>query len=45
MSREATTQLLGLPTKHGVPDKCGEAFSAAEVDQRSASRMLRLLIL
>ena len=45
MSREATTQLLGLPRKHVVPDKCTEAFSAAEVDQRSASRMLRVLIL
>lgn len=45
MSQEATTQLLGLPTEHGVPTEDGEAFSAAEVDQRSESRMLRLLML
>jgi diguanylate cyclase (GGDEF)-like protein len=45
MSQETTTQLLGLPTEYGVPGEDGKAFSAAEVDQRSASRMLRLLML
>ena len=45
MSQETTTQLPGLPTEHGVPAEDGEAFSAAEVDQRSASRMLRVLML
>ena len=44
MSQEATTQLLGLPTEHGVPTEDGEAFSAAEVDQRSASLMLMLML-
>jgi diguanylate cyclase (GGDEF)-like protein len=45
MSQETTTQLLGLPTEYGVPGEDGKAFSAAEVDQCSASRMLRLLML
>ena len=45
MSQETTTQLLGLPTEYGVPGEDGKAFSAAEVDQRSASRMLRVLML
>ena len=45
MSQETTTQLPGLPTEHGVPAEDGEAFSAAEVDQRSTSRMLRVLML
>ena len=45
MSQETTTQLLGLPTEYGVPGEDGKAFSAAEVDQRSASRMLRMLML
>ena len=45
MSQERTTQLLGLPTEYGVPGEDGKAFSAAEVDQRSASRMLRVLML
>ena len=45
MSQETTTQLLGLPTEYGVPGGDGKAFSATEVDQRSASRMLRVLML
>ena len=45
MSQETTTQLPGLPTEHGVPAEDGEAFGAAEVDQRSASRMLRVHML
>ena len=45
MSQETTTQLLGLPTEYGVPGEDGKAFSAAEVDQRSASRMVRVLML
>ena len=45
MSQETTTQFPVLPTEHGVPAEDGEAFSAAEVDQRSASRMLRVLML
>jgi diguanylate cyclase (GGDEF)-like protein len=45
MTQETTTQLLGLPTEYGVPGEDGKAFSAAEVDQRSASRMLRILML
>ena len=45
IGQETTTQLPGLPTEHGVPAEDGEAFSAAEVDQRSASRMLRVLML
>lgn len=45
MSQETTTQSPGLPTEHGVSAEDGEAFSAAEVDQRSASRMLRVHML
>jgi diguanylate cyclase (GGDEF)-like protein len=45
MSQETTTQLQGLPTEYGVPGEDAQAFSAAEVDQRSASRMLRVLML
>ncbi len=45
MSQETTTQLPGLPTHNGVPAEDGEAFTAAEVDQRSASHMLRVLML
>ena len=45
MSQETTTQLPGLPTEHGVSAEDGETFSAAEVDQRFASRMLRVLML
>ena len=45
MSQETTTQLLALPTEYGIPGEGGKAFSAAEVDQRSASRMLRVLMI
>jgi len=45
MSRETTIQLPGLSTEHGVPAEDGEAFNAAEGDQRSAPRMLTALIL
>ena len=45
MSQETTTQLLGLPKEYGVLGEDGRAFSAAEIDQRSASRMLRMLML
>jgi len=45
MSQETTTQLLVLPTEYDVPGKDAKAFSAADVDQRSASRMLRVLML
>ena len=44
MSRETTTQLLAMPTEYVAPGAEARAFSAAEVDQRSASRMLRILI-
>jgi len=45
MSQETTTQLLVLPTEYDVPGEDAKAFSAADVDQRSASRMLRVLML
>lgn len=45
MSQETTTQLLVLPTECDVPGEDAKAFSAADVDQRSASRMLRVLML
>jgi diguanylate cyclase (GGDEF)-like protein len=45
MSQETTTQLPGLSTGHDVLAEDGEAFSAAEVDQHSASRMPRVLML
>jgi hypothetical protein len=45
MSRETITQLPGLSTEHCVPAEGGKAFSAAEVDQRSAFRLLRALML
>ena len=45
MSRETTIQLPGLSTEHGVPAEDREAFNAAEVDQRSLSRMLTAPIL
>jgi len=41
MSQDTTTQLLGLTTQYGVLGEAGRAFSAAEVDQRSASCMLK----
>ena len=41
MSQDTITQLLGLATQYGVPGEAGRAFSAAEVDQRSASCMLK----
>ena len=45
MSQETTTQLLGLPTEYGVQGEYGKALSAAEIDRRSASRMLRVSML
>ena len=45
MSQETTTQLLALPTEYGMPGEEGKGFSSAEVDQRSASRMLRVLMM
>ena len=45
MSEETTTLLPGLPTEHGVSAGDCEVLSAAEVDQRSASRTLRVLML
>ncbi len=41
MSQETTTQLLGLSTEYGVLGEACGAFSAAKVDQLSASRMLK----
>lgn len=45
MSQETATQLVALPTEYGIPGEEGKAFSAAEVDQRSASSMLRVLVI
>ncbi len=45
MTQETTTELLGLPTQYVLPEEEGKAFSASEVDQRSASRMLKVLML
>ena len=45
MSEEADTRLLDLPTEFSVPSGHAEAVSKIDVDRKSASRMLWVLIL